>query len=89
MEKTETEHPGMAQSWLRRWPIRPTPQRFEIARALLELGDWSQAEEIQSRVKLEPGPMSLNVLTRQLQAMLEAGAVEVLEGPPPMFRARI
>ena len=71
----------MAATEARQPALRPTRQRRAITDALAGAGDFQSAQEIHDRLRRAGDKVGLATVYRTLQAMAEAGDVDVRHNP--------
>jgi Fur family ferric uptake transcriptional regulator len=61
--------------------LRPTRQRRAVAAALTDLGEFRTAQEIHEVLRAGGETVGLSTVYRTLQAMADAGEIDVLRSP--------
>ena len=79
---TSTEHDAASQQ------LRPTRQRRAVAAALAEFDDFRSAQEVHEALRAAGDNVGLSTVYRALQAMADAGELDVLrsEGGEAVYR---
>ncbi len=77
-EGSNTEGSSRDQSSRERSPLRPTRQRAAVTRALSSFDDFRSAQDIHDLLGRGETPVGLATVYRTLNALVEAGEVDML-----------
>ncbi|MCW2832174.1 MAG: zinc uptake regulator, Fur family [Nocardioides sp.] len=75
---TSTEGMGLERVSTERTPLRPTRQRTAVAEALASVDDFRSAQDIHDLLSRAATPVGLATVYRTLNALVEAGEVDML-----------
>jgi len=75
---TSTDRTSTDRTSTDRIPLRPTRQRTAVARALASVGDFRSAQDIHDLLNRAETPVGLATVYRTLNALVEAGEVDML-----------